>query len=271
MKSDLDHALNHKYRVEPGGEFVPGVTTVINIMDKPALKWSSSGIAARTAVENSRRKKVIVTQHREWLKHRRKYELSEDTDDEVFIHYCRGQFDREWKAKADRGTRVHDIAERWTRGEEVEVEKGDEGFVDALENFHKTQRPNFLLAECVVANPQLKYGGRFDAIVELDGDEFGTYLIDYKTGGHYPLPVAMQSVAYMNAKLVDWEMDGTLGSFSNLPKLDGARIVYLSQDGSFSVVDPFQTVDKDLAWEAFQSALNLYRVTQQIERNGNAK
>ena len=47
--TDLDYAMRHKYRVEPGGAFVPGVTTIIGVVDKPGLKWAASQIAAETA------------------------------------------------------------------------------------------------------------------------------------------------------------------------------------------------------------------------------
>lgn len=287
--TDKAAAMKHKYRVESGGSYVPGVTTAMSILDKPALKWSSSEIAAKSVVENARRKKTIIKNHREWLKNsakgssagaRKKYVLGCDgTDDEVFIHWARGEFDRQWRAKADRGTRVHDIAERWSKGEAVDVLESDAGFVDALEAFHLECVPSFELVECVVLNPVHKYGGRFDAIANLrefdeDGNViFGRYLIDYKTGGHYAYEVATQTAAYAMGRLGVYDDKGNLVGFENLPKLDGARIIYLHEDGTFKTVNPFEKVSMAGAFKAFLAALDLYRInksiTEQLEIEGD--
>lgn len=240
-KTDLENALNHKYRVYSGGEFVPGVTSVVGIIDKPALKWASAGIAARYAVEN--------------------IHLMEDLDE--YVRHCRGEFDRQWREKALRGNRVHDVAERWSKGETVDVARADEGFIDALAQFHRDLQPVTVMAERVVIHPTMHYGGRFDAIVEMLG---GRYLIDYKTGGHYPIDVAMQTAAYMAASLAEFTEDGSLGHFDPLPELDGARIVYLSQDGYYELVDPFEVVTRETAFEAFTSALSLYRSVKEMEK-----
>ena len=275
--TDLSDALKHRYRVEPGGEIVPGVTTIINILDKPALKWASSQIAAASAVENTRRKKAIVTRHREWLQKSRgktdsaskKRTLGEvGTDDEVYIHWCRGEFDRQWRAKADRGTRIHDIAERWSLHptEPVDVLLEDSKYVDALEQFHKLYKPKFLLTECIVTNAHHRYGGRFDFIAELDGPEVqGVVMGDYKSGGKYPYEVALQAEGYMNCELSTFNDDGSLGVSNPLPELVGARTVYLGDDGNVSVVDPFEKISRENAWTAFLACLELFSINKQID------
>ncbi len=240
-KTDLENALNHKYRVYSDGEFVPGVTSVIGIIDKPALKWAAAKIAAQTAVEN----------------------IHEMTDVDEYVHRCRGEFDRLWREKAKRGNRVHDVAERWARGETVEVAHADQGFVDALAAFYSDHSPVTVLAERVIIHPLMRYGGRFDAIVEMDG---GRFLIDYKTGGHYPVDVAMQASAYMRASLAHYDAAGNIGHFSKLPELDGARIIYLTENGTYEVVDPFETIALDDAFDAFTSALVLYRSIKTMEK-----
>jgi hypothetical protein len=280
--TDYENALKHKYRVVPGGEFVPGVTTVIGIIDKPAFKWTSSGIAATFIIENARRKRYLVPAHRKKLasykgnsstsvKNRTLANLG--TDNEIFAHLGRGEFDRQWKEKAARGNRVHDIAERWTRGEAVEVGEGESKYVDALEQFHKDFKPVFHLTECVVLNPELGYGGRFDTIAtfyERESREtwvkLGTYLVDYKTGGEYMDSVAMQTIGYMKCELPVYLPNGQLSTYEPLPPLDGARIVYLKEDGTYSVVDPFATITEELAWEAFTACLRLWKANKEIQQ-----
>ncbi len=240
-KTDLENALAHKYKVYSGGDFVPGVTSVIGIVDKPALKWTSAEIAARTAVEN----------------------ISEMRDLEDYVHHCRGEFERQWREKAKRGNRVHEVAEKWARGETAEVPLSDEGFIVALSAFYCDHSPVTVMAERVVIHSLMHYGGRFDAIVEMDG---GRYLIDYKTGGKYPIDVAMQCAAYMKAMLANYDDEGKIGHFSRLPELDGARIIYLGEDGSYDVVDPFAVLTLDDAFSAFTHALMLYRSIKTMEK-----
>lgn len=287
--SDFDQALRHKYRVESGGAFVPGVTTVLGVNDKPAFKWTSAKIAATTAVENGRRKRSIVPKHRAKLLASRgnsktsvnNRELGNlGSDNDIYIHFCRGEFDRQWREKAKKGNRVHDVAEKWTKGEAVDVAHEDSLYVDALEKFHRECRPLFHLTECVVLNKDLGYGGRFDTITtlyewqSLDGDSFegtdwgwvalGTYLLDYKTGGEYEDSVAMQTIGYMDCKLPVYK-NGTLVDFLDLPELDGARIVYLKDDGTYILKDPFANIPQELAREAFQACLTLFKANKKIQ------
>jgi len=265
--SDLEAALRHQYRVEPGGPTVPGVTTVINIIDKPALMWSAAGIAAQTALYEHGRRRTIIRRHRKTLTALGKKEREmgfNGSDDEVFIHYCRGEFRRQWDAKMERGTRVHAVAEAWTKGESVDVLPEDSGFVDALEAFHREMKPTFLEAELVVLNPDYSYGGRFDAICEMKG---GTFLIDYKTGGHYETSLAMQQEAYLRAGIATYSREGALDNIDPAMQgdVDGARGIYLHEDGTYGVVDPFKNISRELAWEGFRACLKLYNANKAME------
>ena len=269
--TDYEAALKHQYRVEPGGPTVPGVTTVLNILDKPALMWSASQIAAETALKEHRRKATIVRRHRKTLTALGKVQRElgyNGSDDEAFVHYCRGEFRRQWDAKAERGTRVHEVAEKWTKapGEPVEVRIMDAGYVDALEAFYKDYKPKFVLAEQVVLNDVYGYGGRFDAIALMDGPDFsGTGLLDYKSGGHYESSLAMQQVAYMRGNLAAYDETGALAEFTALHHLDGARGIYLHEDGTYEVIDPFEHISMDQAWEGFTSCLRLYNAMKAID------
>ena len=239
-RTSYDDALAHKYRIADGQPTVPGVTSVIGIIEKPALKWASAKIAAETAVDN--------------------YHTMTDRDE--FIHQCRGEFDRRWREKAKRGNRVHSVAEEWAKGNTVDVPLSDQGFIDALEFFYRDHKPITLMAEQIVIHPELQYGGRFDAIMEVFGKY---YLIDFKTGGKYPLDVAMQTAAYMKASLATYNEDGSLSGFEPLPDLAGARIIYLGEDGSYDLVDPFEDIPLDKAFAAFTHALGLHRSLKEME------
>ena len=282
-KTDYECALAHRYRVTSGGEFVPGVTSIIGVVEKPQLMWSAAAIAAEAVIENARRKKTIVAKHREWLIASRgktdaaikKRTLGNmGSDNEVFAHWARGEFRRQWDAKADRGTRVHTIGEAWAKGEVIETLDEDAPWVDALEQFHRDYKPKFRLVECIVINAQYEYGGRFDFIAELDGpDAQGVFLCDYKTGGHYSFDVALQASGYMHARLATWSDDGALSGWTMLPVLDGARTIYLGDDGNVSVVNPFERIDYDDAWDAFRACRKVHamqkKINKQLGRNDN--
>jgi hypothetical protein len=268
--TDHDYAMTHRYRLEHEGPFVPGVTTVINMIDKPGLKWSASGIAAQAAIENTRRKASIVKAYREKLLAKRgkgesirlQHELAMNgTANEVYAHWCRGQFDVQWREKANRGTRVHDIAERLTRGESVDVRGDDIGFVTAWQRFYEEYQPTFHFIECIVGGHAegSPYGGRFDFIAELHGpDADGLYLNDYKTGKEYADTNALQAIGYKKAEFIHYDALGSISGLTPLPVLQGCRTIYLHEDGTIAAKDPFERIDEDDAWRAFSACNTLY-------------
>jgi len=274
-KSDSDYkaALKHQYRVEPGGETVPGVTTVQSIIEKPAFKWTSSEIAANAVLDTYDKQAEIVATHREWLKSgkpdRKKFDLAENgSDREVYVHWARGEFDRQWKAKASRGNRVHAIAEAWARGESPEVNIEDNGYVDALERFYKTYKPKFHHVECIVLNAELRYGGRFDFIAELDGPGASGYFMgDFKTtGGYYADSVAVQEIAYMKAGMPTYDDEGALQHIALPEVVEGARVVQLREDGTVGMYDPFAIVSQEDAWSMFKASLDLFNLNKRIQQ-----
>ena len=266
--SDYQDALNHKYRVISGGPIVPGVTTVIGETHViRALPWSAAKIAATTALGFIGEFEEVVKMHRATLRKSRdadKKALADGFDDDVYVDWCKRSFDQEWKAKGARGTRVHEVAERWTKGETVDVSMEDSGFVDALEKFYVDHLPKFIMAEEIVINRWREYGGRFDGIVNLRD---GTFMLDWKTGNHYPYEVALQAAAYMACDLATYDDKGNLGECEPLPELDGARIVYLHEDGTYEMVNPFLDVSQEDATNAFNHAVELYSVSKKINES----
>lgn len=244
-QSDWDAALSHRYRTTHDGPTVPGVTTAINIIDKAGLKWAAAKLTAEFTYES----------YGQW-------DGFESVSD--FLKHCTGHFDRVWRDKAATGTRVHDVAERWTNGESVDVSLADQGFVDALEAFHKQYQPRFLMAERVVLNESLGFGGRFDFIAELEG--IGTVLGDYKSGSKRPLEAALQASAYLHGELATYDENGALSGLQPLPKLDGARTIYLHGDGTFEVSQPFDIISQEDAWEGFQACLSLFKIHKSLTK-----
>lgn len=272
-KTDWEMALKHRYRVVSGGDIVPGVTSILGIYEKPALVWKASEIGAATAFANAGRVKTIAKNHRKWLvtgrpDQKKRTLAQEGTDYDVFLHYCRGEHRRVWDAKADRGTRVHEIAERWAKGEQdVPVLPSDDQYVDALERFYLTFKPKALLAECIVLNGELLYGGRFDEIAELDGPQWsGTFKLDWKTGDKWDYENALQSVAYEDAELACYNEGGILIGTKPQPECDGSLTVCLRGDGTFGVYDPFAIITREQARTAFRASRELFEARKVIEK-----
>ena len=120
--------------------------------------------------------------------------------------------------------------------------------------------------ESVVLNFWSEYGGRIDGIAEFDG---GRYLLDWKTGAHYPYEVALQMAAYLEARIAEYDEEGNLVDIGAAPlaeSVDGARVIYLCDDGTFNVVNPFEAVSQADATMAFGACLQLYKINQRIQK-----
>lgn len=208
-----DLADRHKY-VGPSGITWPSVTTILGTADH----GKSGGMAGAAA-------KLT----REGLDYR-----------------------REWKAKAETGTRVHGYIEQWVKGETVDCPPGDAGFLDAAEAFVTAHDPQWVAVEQVVVweqrggvgtDERIGYGGRFDAIARLsnvEGVEDGTpYLLDWKSGREYPTEHACQLAAYANAGgIVRYDTAGELlPGLQPLPQIDRLACVYFWNDGTFKLAD----------------------------------
>lgn len=53
-------------------------------------------------------------------------------------------------------------------------------------------------------------------------------------------------------------------SLDPLPKIDGVRVVYLNEDGTYEVQNPLEKIDADTAWEGFLASLHLYNVNKKM-------
>lgn len=286
--SDRTLAERHRYVTEHGRPPAIGVTTVIKIVGIPGLPWAAAQIAARSAVLEQDRAGVTA-EHRamlvrkgKWIKglpdETVKVRAAEATDAEIYVHYLRSRFDFEWTAKADLGTRVHDAAEKLSRGENVEVLSTDRPYIDAWFRFYEECKPEFIDIERVVLSPnpngnrRLEYGGRTDWTAILHGGKLkGLRLGDYKTGGHYEEPVALQAAAYGGAEgFATYDQMGRLAGLEPIPKLDGYVTIYLAGDGSYQAIDPFINTTFARAKEHFlvlRSYVDFHRSFEDFGRN----
>ena len=189
VASALDLAARHRY-ILPNGKVSASVTGILSLLDHDSKASKMAGAAARITRDG-------------------------------------GNYRSEWKAKADRGTRVHSLAEKWLQGEEVEGLAEDVNYFDGLPQFFADVNATPLEIERVVLC-ELGYGGRFDFIAEFDGQ---TTLVDIKTRRPYGLEHCCQLAAYRYADgMAVYDELGNLAAIESLPQIDRAGCLYLNPE-----------------------------------------
>lgn len=184
-KAARNHGLkfypaSHRYKLD--GEWVTGVTTLLGVLDKPALpKWAAKSVAEyvannRDAVEHlyamGTGPMVASLKEIPWQKR-----------DEAGI----------------RGTDVHDYAERILNGEEVDVPEHYVGHVEQCIAFMEDWDIRPVLVEQCVGSRQYKYAGKLDLVA--DHNQGPRAIFDWKTAqsGIYK-ETAFQMVGYAFAE-----------------------------------------------------------------------
>lgn len=228
---------NNRYAVELHGRHIaPSVTTVIGVLDKPAL---APAAAKETAI-------YAVTKRHQWQNLSR-YEA---------VDLVKKHHRKIWDEKANRGTVVHELALAWSKGLEVDVTADCVPYIDALERFYLDWHPRWVEAERTVVsnNGDLSYGGSFDGIVDLkDGYR---YLIDLKTGkGIWPT-TALQLAAYRHAPSMGiYDKTGDLVDLEPMKEVERCAIVHLQGNGSYALV-PVEAGNK--AYDYFLNCRRLW-------------
>lgn len=197
------YSSSHRYKLD--GEWVPGVTTILGVLNKPALpKWAAATVAE------------YVADHREAVEHL----------------YAAGRApmvaalkETPWQRRDDaaaRGTTFHDFAERIAKGEEVDVPDEQVGLVESCLAFMEDYDIGAdALAEVCVGSREHRYAGKVDLFAN-------GAIWDYKSGKRIYASTAFQLVAYANAEFIT---DGEGGPETPLPPVEAAYGVHIRTDG----------------------------------------
>lgn len=225
-----------RFYVEPeSGVKYPGVTSVLNTLPKPFLKFWAAKMVAEEAVDNFGALATILTS-------------GSSTSREMAVDMLKRAPDRNTKAAADIGTAAHDIFERMAKGETIgRVHPDLEPYRQNYDNFLNVVQPEFLHLEETVWSDEHRYAGSFDALAIIEGE---TIWLDNKTtrsGIH--AEVGLQLAAYRNAKHI-LRPDGT--RTPNV-KGDGAAVFHVRPEG-WSLT-PVRADD-----EVFEMFLNIRKV-----------
>lgn len=236
-----NYGRGHGYTID--GAKVPGVTTILNVLGKPALINWAAETTANYAVDN-------------WA------ELAEEPPSKRLARLMRARY-LDLDQAANRGHEVHRLAELHMGGEEIEIPDELEGHVRAYEAFLEDWQPEALAIELIIGNRGIGYCGTTDLVARLcDGQ---VWLLDWKTSrsGIFA-ETAMQLAAYVNAD-VYLDSDGVEHPMKELG-IQGVGAIHLRADGySFHPVDEQSLAE---AWQFFRHAAWMHR---QMEDGKNGK
>jgi hypothetical protein len=222
----------HSYLLD--GEKVPGVTTILSKgIPKPWLApWTarivSEFVMERLSLDGEHILADELISDLRSLNQRSRYpkklgdEFSRMTFAEVLKTVQYGERD----AAANRGTQVHDLAERLARGEEIEVPDELAGHVESYLKFLSEWQPSNALLERVIVNRRWRYMGKFDMIADFP--VLGRGLVDIKTSKSIYDEVGLQLCAYAEAETMISE-DGQ--TEEPMPEVEWCGAIHVRADG----------------------------------------
>lgn len=212
---------------------VPSVTTVLGVLDKPALpRWAAKVVAEFAAANKD-----------SWV----------NLPTDAAVDLLKGSPWRTRDRAAEAGTNAHEYCEALLRGEvSIDSPFDPPGLGEAARNLRgilKAVKPTPLSIEGTVWSHQYGYAGSFDGIHIIDGK---VTLVDLKTStGVYP-DYSIQLAAYKYADVI-LKPDG---SEVMVPIIEACQIWHAPKEGSWSVVDMDVT---EAEFKVFTAALEVFK------------
>lgn len=201
---------SHRYKLD--GQPVPGVTTILGVLDKPAIpKWAAAQVAE------------YVVDHPGGVDALRSLGRG------PMIQALKGI---PWQRRDDAGTRgnlLHDYAEQILRGTAVDVPDEHVAVIEQAVAFLRDWRIRPLLIEAPVASRLDRWAGTLDLIAAYrrpDTGAEGVGIFDWKSGKALYPEYAWQLNAYAHA-----EFTGLGGDEQPVPPCDAAFGVQIRADG----------------------------------------
>lgn len=198
--------IGRMYRYPPTDELVPSITSIIDVLDKPALIGWAARETAKAAWEQ---RAALVNMD----------------DEEAAVDMLKNARFRSRGRKANVGSAIHEVCEALARDIELPSYPEEASpYVDQFLRFVADYDPTFTVVEGTVFNLSKRYAGTFDFLAIIGGVPV---IGDYKTGsGIYP-EVALQTAA---ARYAEQLWDRETGELRTMPATDGAIAVHLAED-----------------------------------------
>ena len=228
LRQDAGHPVSdferYTYRSQNGER----VTSVLGVMDKPALRYWYSKMTAADALPRLSKSAIQALLDEATAAHETtKYHLERHRKVCDFVpdalKWLAGAPMRTRDEAADRGGAVHGSAEKDAEFADVAL--------SAYEQYRQwvaDYRPNIIVRERRVFDPEHGYGGTFDLIAEVAGK---VYLIDLKTSRYTYHETRLQLAAYLYAELcVDGDVIDMPATYAR-NRVEACAILHLTDDG----------------------------------------
>jgi len=199
---------NFRHRYTRDSVAIPSVTTILNIIAKPALVGWASRMCSESIGEA--------------------WEAGKKYDEiEIRTILDAGQ-KAHWQKKTDAGsigTLLHNWVEDYINGKDpgMPVNEMLKESVEKFLGWVKEHEVEFLLSEQVCYSKKYNYVGTLDFICKIDGK---LYLGDLKTSNAIYPTMLIQTAAYRHARVEEYPEEGYVGQL----------ILRIGKDGSFEVV-----------------------------------
>ncbi len=209
---------------------LPSVTSIIGVLDKPALSNWKMDRAALAAVANPKQ---------------------EAESEEYWLARVRSAAMQETAVAADMGSEIHDAIDRHLGGEEYKPEL--DVYLAPVKEWLATEKIEIVEREVVVANLAEGYAGRVDAFFNDRDKKFGA--IDWKTRRTKPAEKKIQPYDGQGMQLAAY-LAARIGA-GNLHKVRAVN-VYISttEPGRISV---YEHPGLEAEYHAFLAACHLWR------------
>lgn len=216
----------------------PGVTTVTDVLDRPALvKWKREQVA------------YAALEHVDRLLADRAAGNHEAAVAFLMNVRTEGTNGRE------RGSRIHAALESVVKREPVKVDPRDGPAIEGARTWLNERRPRILEVEAYLINEAVGFGGTCDLIAEIDGE---TWLLDWKSSksvadskGKVWSDLRLQLAAYSRAEFIARPADPDRHP---LPAIQRFGILHVTDAGT--MLYPADVTEDD--WVAFRACLRLH-------------
>lgn len=226
-------SFRHQYK--HNDTVIPSVTTILSIMNKPALvSW-----AANTAI-NAVKEQILPGVAYDELQLQNIFESSR-------IAHAKRKTDA-----GNYGTFVHDWIQAYIEGKnpELPVNKLLENSVINFLAWVEQNKVKFIVSEQIIFSRKYEYAGKLDTICTINGE---LYLMDWKTSNRiYPLEMGAQLAAYKMAREEEFG-----------EKYKGVGIVRIDKENGSLQIWKFE--DTKIFEHVFLYALMLYKTTQRVK------
>lgn len=230
LTRDERHTYFTSYEGEPE-QTLPGVTGILNALNKPAItRWVGNTVAEAAVLHRGELEGWVALG---------------GVDGAIDLLKKAAETKRD--SAASIGAQVHALADALVKGQPITVPEELAPFVTSYQRWIADFEPEFLAVEEMVVGDG--YAGTFDSIAHIGSE---TWLLDIKTGATGPYKdTALQLAAYGNARYIGKAGDPRK---YGIPLIDQYGVIRVRPEGAELI--PYDVTAAE--YEAFQAIRTAY-------------